>query len=320
MLKRAGTALVLLAVAAAASSAAEPPYPTRSVRLVVASTSGSGPDILARHVSGKLSELWGQQVIVDNRPGASGLIGAEIVAKATPDGHTLWMATMTQLISTTLFQRYVLSQDFAPVGRVANTVYVIAVSAGVEARSVAEFIAYAKSRPGKVLYASAGQGSTPHLCMEQFMSMAGIRMTQVPYKSTALALTDMLSGQIHATCSAAPPVHPFVKTGKVRLLGVTARTASPLVPGLAPIADTVPGFELVGWYSMMAPRGTPPRLVARINADLGKVLRAPDLQERLFALGAEPMPTSTAEFTAFLKQEHGRWSRVLKELDIRPTQ
>ena len=312
--------MLLPALAASALHAAEQPYPTRPVRMVVASTGGSGPDILARHVSSKLSDLWGQQVVVDNRAGASGLIGAEIVAKATPDGHTLWMATMTQLISTTLFQRYMLSQEFAPVGRVANTVYVIAVNAGVEARSVAEFIAYAKARPGKILYASAGQGSTPHLCMEQFMTMAGIRMVQVPYKSTALALTDMLSGQIQATCSAAPPVHPFVKTGKVRLLGVTARTATPLVPGLAPISDTVPGFELVGWYGLVAPHGTPPRLIARINADLGKVLRAPDLQERLYALGAEAAPSSTADFRAFLKHEHARWSKVLKELDIRPAQ
>jgi len=320
MVRRHLCGLLLLALAATSCLGAAPAYPTRPVRMVVASTSGSGPDILARHVSSRLAELWSQQIVVDNRAGASGLIGAEIVAKAAPDGHTLWMATMTQLISTTLYQRYVMSQAFAPVGRVANTAYVIAVSAGVEARSIPDFIAYAKARPGKVLYASAGQGTTPHLCMEQFMAMAGIRMLQVPYKSTALALTDMLSGQVQATCSAAPPVHPFVKTGKVRLLGVTTRAPTPLVPGLAPVADAVPGFELVGWYGLIAPPDTPRQLIARINADLGKVLKLPELEERLHALGAEAAPSSTADFAAFLQREHARWSKMLTDLGIRPAQ
>lgn len=312
-------AIALLPPLAAVESSAQA-YPQRPIRLVVATTAGSGPDNIARVIGARLTEAWSQQIVIDNRAGASGLIGAEIVARAVPDGYTLWLSTMTQLISTTLYNRLHVAKEFAPVGMIASTPYVIAVSAGIPVNSIAELLAHAKARPGKLLYGTGGVGSTPHLCMEMFNALAGIKTTHVPYKGSTLALTDMMSGQTHLTCAAAPVMHPFVKSGKVRILGVSTEAPTPLAPGVVPIRETVPGFMLVGWYGMLAPRGTPPQLIARVNDELQRALREPEIQQRLNALGAEAAPTSPVAFGGFLAKETERWSRVLREADIRPTQ
>ncbi len=220
---------MLLAILGAEANAQT--FPSRPIRMITATTAGSGPDVIARLLAQRLTESLGQQVVVDNRAGASGLIGAELVARAAPDGHTLWMATMTQLISTTLYQRFVLSKEFAPVGQVASTPFVIAVGSTMPIKSIAELIAYAKARPGHLLYGSGGQGTTPHLCMELFMSMSGTNMLHVPYKGSVLAFTDMMAGQVHATCAAAPTAAAAISTGKIRVLGVTTRVPTNLAPG-----------------------------------------------------------------------------------------
>ena len=225
---------------------------------------------------------------------------------------------MTQLISTTLYQRYLMTQDFAPVAMVASTPYVISVSTALPVNTLGEFIAHAKARPGQVMYGSGGQGSTPHLCMELFQSLAGIRLQHVPYKGSVVALTDMMGGQMHSTCAAAPAMPPFVQSGKVRSLAVTTRTATALAPGLAPVADTVPGYELVGWYGILAPRNTPKAVVARIDQSLAAVLRNPEVQARLVAVGAEANHADAAAFGAFLQKETARWSKVLKDANIKP--
>ena len=293
-------------------------YPSKPIRMMIATTIGSGPDVIARLLGTRLSELWGQQIVVDNRAGASGLIGAELVAKSAPDGYTLWMATMTQLISTTMYQKYMMTQDFEPVAIVASTPYVIAVSAALPVKTLAEFVAYAKARPGQVMYGSGGQGSTPHLCMELFQSTAGVQLSHVPYKGSVIALTDMMGGQMHATCAAAPAMPPFVQSGKVRSLGVTTRAPTPLAPGLPTVAEAVPGFELVGWYGVLAPRGTPKEIIARVNKGLADVLRNPEVQARLIAVGAEAAHASPAASGAFLQKETARWSKVLRDANIRP--
>ena len=313
----------LIAASAAASVACageSQNFPARPVRLVVATTSGSGPDLLARQIGARLAESWGQQVVVDPRPGASGLIGAELVARATPDGYTLWMITMTQLISTTLQQRFVVTREFAPVTMVATTPFVIATSAALPVNSIAELIEYAKQRPGKVLYGSGGHGSTPHLCMEIFQEMAGVKLLHVPYKGTTIAMTDMMGGQVHAACVAAPALQAFLKSGKLRALAVTTRSATPLVPKIPPVAQAVPGFELTGWYGVLAPRDTPKHIVARVNREIAKALAIPELQERLFALGAEASPSTPEEYGAFLRGEVARWGKVLKEAGIKPSE
>jgi tripartite-type tricarboxylate transporter receptor subunit TctC len=288
--------------------------------MVVAAAAGSGPDVIARHLGATLTEAWGQQIVVDTRPGASGLIGAETVAKAAPDGYTLWMATMTQLISTTMHAKFVMAKEFAPVGLVATTPFVLAASTSIPAKTVAELIELAKTRPGQLLYASGGEGTTPHLCMEILKRMAGIDLVHVPYKSTPLSMTDMMSGQIQLGCIAAPGLPAFVKSGKVRALAVTSVTRTPLAPGLAPVADAVPGYDLTGWYGLLAPRGTPPDVVSRINAAVVGALKNREFADRLLNLGAEAASSTPAEFGAFLHKETARWEKVLKETGIRAAQ
>lgn len=302
----------------ASAGAAEQPYPVKPIRMMTASTIGSGPDVIARLLGTRLTDLWGQQVVVDNRAGASGLIGAELVAKSAPDGHTLWMATMTQLISTTMYQRYMMTKDFLPVGMVGSTPFVIAISSTLPVKNMAEFIAYAKARPGQVMYGSGGQGSTPHLCMELLQNLSGIKLAHVPYKGSVIALTDMMGGQMHSSCAAAPALPPFVQGGKVRSLAVTTRAPTQLAPGLPVVAEAVPGYELVGWYGVLAPLGTPKEVVSKINKGLAEILRIPDVQARLVSVGAEAAHSSPAEFSAFLQRETERWGKVLREANIKP--
>lgn len=304
-------ASVLLLALAGGALAAEPPFPARPVRLIVSNTPGSAPDVIARLVAAKLTEAWGQQVVIDNRPGATGLIAAETLARAAPDGYTLWLNTMTQLISTLQAQRHMLAKDFAPVSLVASTPFVIVVGTSIPVKSLAEWIAYAKARPGELVYGSAGQWGSSHLCMESINTLAGLKLVHVPYKGSTLVLTDIVAGRIHAYCPAAPSLPMFA--GKVRALGVTYLKPTSLVPGVPPVADTLPGFELLGWYGLQAPLRTPRQLVSRINSDLVKVLKAPELQERLTAVGAEAVGSTPAEFGTFLQKETDRWEKVLRE-------
>ena len=308
--------LALFAVATAAPGAQS--FPAKPIRMMVATAIGSGPDVVARLIGSHLSEAWGQQVVVDARPGASGLIGAELVAKAAPDGYTLWMATTAQLISTTMYQRFLMATEFAPVSMVASTPYVIASSAALPVTSVAELIAYAKAKPGQVLYGSGGQGSTSHLCMESFQAVTGVKLTHVPYKATVLVLNDMVGGQMHLTCASAPVMPPFAQGGRVRSLGVTTLTRTALAPDLQPIADTVPGFQLIGWFGVVAPLATPKEIIAKLNAGIAQALKSAEVQKRLFAVGAEAAASTPAEFGVFLRNETARWGKILRESNIRP--
>lgn len=313
-------ASVLLAVSAsapaaerAASKDTASAFPARPVRLIVSNTPASPSDVIARLVAAKLSDTWGQQVVIDNRPGATGLIAAETTARAAPDGYTLWLNTMTQLISTLQAQRHVLATGYTPVSLVASTPFLIVVGPAVPVKSLTELIAYAKARPGQLAYASSGQWGSSHLCMEQFNSLAGIRLLHVPYKGSSLAMNDVVAGHIHVYCPGAPGVPAFAQTGKLRSLGVTYQKPTPLAPGVPPVSDTLPGFELLGWYGIVAPLQTPKPLVARINADLVKALRTPELQEQLVRVSAEAVGSSPAEFGTFLSKETARWEKVLRE-------
>ncbi|MDB5925562.1 MAG: extra-cytoplasmic solute receptor protein [Betaproteobacteria bacterium] len=288
-------------------------FPSRPVRMIVSNTPGSAPDVVGRLVGAKLTEAWGQQIVIDNRPGATGLIAAETLARAAPDGYTLWLNTMTQLISTLQYQRHMLAKEFAPVSLVASTPFVIVVPASLPVKSLAEWIAYAKARPGQLIYGSGGQWGSSHLCMEALTSMAGINLVHVPYKGSTIVLSDIVAGRIHAYCPAAPSLPAFAQTGKVRTLGVTYQKPTPLAPGVPPVADTLPGFELLGWYGLQAPLHTPSHIVSRINLDLVKALKSPELQERLFAVGAEAVGSTPAEFGTFLQKETERWAKVLRQ-------
>ncbi|MEI7679090.1 MAG: tripartite tricarboxylate transporter substrate binding protein [Betaproteobacteria bacterium] len=315
----ASAAMAAFVFAFAHAHAAEAPYPAKPIRIIIATTVGSGPDILARQIGAKLTQAWGQQVVIDPRAGASGMIGAELTANAAADGYTLWMATMSHVIATTMYQRLLLARDFAPITQVASTPYVIAVNAALPANSIAELIAYAKARPGAVLYGSAGQGSTPHLCIEAFKSMTATNLLHVPYRGAAPALTDLMSGHVQVSCVAAPAVQSFARSGKLRALGVTTLSRTPLAPDVPAVAESVPGYELVGWYGLLAPLGTPKNIVNKISSEIARALKTTEVQERLVSTGAEAVESSPAEFTKFLEKETLRWGKVLRDAGIKPT-
>jgi tripartite-type tricarboxylate transporter receptor subunit TctC len=263
-------------------------------------------------VAAKVSESWGQPIVIDNRAGATGLIAAETLARAAPDGYTMWLNTMTQLISTLQAQRLMLAKEFAPVTLVASKPFVIGVGSTVPAKTLTEWIAYARARPGQLIYGSAGQWGSSHLCMEAINTMAGLSLTHVPYKGSTLVLADLVAGRIHVYCPAAPSLPVFSQSGKVRAIAMTYQTPSPLVPGLVPVSDTLPGFELLGWYGLQVPLQTPKHIIAAINAGIVKTLRNPEIQEKLFAVGAEAVGSSPGEFDGFLRRETDRWEKVLR--------
>jgi tripartite-type tricarboxylate transporter receptor subunit TctC len=285
--------------------------------MVTPTAAGSGSDVVARIISVRLADVLGKQVVVDNRAGAAGMMAAELVARATPDGYTLGMTTLTQLLATVLYQRFPMDRDFLPVSRVGSTPFVIVASPALPVKSIAELIAYAKTRPGQILYASGGQGSTPHLCMEMFKRMAGVDLMHVPYKSSILAVTELGSGQVHLLCSAVPTLHATLQSAKARALGVSSRNPSTLAPGMSTIASSVPGFEMDGWYGVIAPMGTPRDIMAKLNATFNHVLNQPDVQEKLLSVGAEALPSTPVEFGAFLKSEMQRWTHVIRSAQIK---
>jgi tripartite-type tricarboxylate transporter receptor subunit TctC len=305
----------ILALNAAIAAAQQAAYPSRPVRLIVANAAGTGPDGVARLLAAKLAENWGQQVVIDNRPGATGLIAAETVVHAAPDGYTLWFPTMTHLVATMQAQRFPLAKDFTPIMMVGATVMVIVVSASLPVKSMAELVAYAKTRPGQLTYGSGGAFGSPHLCMESIKSIAGINMLHVPYKGTPQALTDLIGGRLDASCLAVTGLSPaFAQSGKMRTIAVTSLKPSRLTPGVPTVSEVLPGFELLGWYALQGPPKMARPLVAKINADVTKVLKSTEFQERLFALGGEPTPSTPEEFSAFLHKETARWDKTLRQL------
>lgn len=294
-------------------------YPSKPIRIIAAVAPGSGPDIIARLIGGKLTEAWRQPVVVDNRAGAAGNLGAEIAARAAPDGYTLLMVTASQTIAATLFPRlpYDLTRDFAPVGLLATTPYVLVVNNGVAATTVAELIALAKAKPGAVRYGSGGPGSPPHLAAEMLRSQAGVELLHVPYKSSAPALTELVAGQIHFVISVVSTVLPLTKSGKLRALAVTSAKRTLLAPELPALAETLPGYQLTGWYGLVVPVGAPREIVTRVNEASLRIVKSADVQERLTTLGAEAGGSTPADFAAHLRAEIQRLGKVVRESGAR---
>jgi tripartite-type tricarboxylate transporter receptor subunit TctC len=291
-------------------------YPTKPVRLVVPFPAGGTTDILARAVAQKLSEAWGQQVIVDNRPGAGGNIGSDLVAKSKPDGYTLLMGTVgTHAINPSLYKNmpYDHVKDFVPVILVAGVPNVLVVNPSLPVHSVPELIAYAKANPGKLNFASSGNGTSIHLSGELFKAMTGVEMTHVPYKGSAPALTDLIGGQVQLMFDNLPSSLPFIKAGKLRALAVTSGARAAALPDLPTLAESgLPGFEASSWFGVLAPAGTPRDIVAKLNGAIAGWLASPEAKEKLLAQGAIAAGGAPEDFARHIGAETSKWAKVVK--------
>jgi tripartite-type tricarboxylate transporter receptor subunit TctC len=296
-------------------------WPSRPVRVLVPFAAGAGiNDIMARLVGQHLGAGLGQPVVIENRPGVGGIAGTEAAAKAAPDGYTFLMTNVSLVTGAYLNARlpFDAQKDFVPVTLVATSPLMLVVHPSVAAKSVQELVALAKANPGRLTYGSGGVGSTPHLCAELFKSATGIDAVHVPYKGGAPALNDLVGGQLSFMIENVPGTLPFVKGGKLRALAITSARRSPLEPALPTLAEAgVPDYEVVGWNGLFAVAGTPPEIVARLHAEVGRVLRLAEVRERLAALGAEPVGGTPEAFGAFLRAERARWGRIIREKGIR---
>jgi tripartite-type tricarboxylate transporter receptor subunit TctC len=315
-------AFFLLAALLVSQAAQAQAWPNRPVRFLVPFAAGAGiNDIMARLVGQHLGAGLGQPVVIENRAGSGGIAGTEAAAKAAPDGYTFLMTNVSLITSAYLYSKlsYDPQKDLVPVTLVATSPLLLVVNPAVPAKSVQEFIAYAKANPGKLNFGSGGVGSTPHLSVELFKSAAGFDAVHVPYKGGAPALNDLIGGQISFMIENMPGTMPFVKQGKLRALAITSPRRSPLEPTLPTMAESgVAGYEVLGWQGLFAVAGTPHEIVARLQAEVAKALRLPEVRERLAGLGAEGVGSTPEEFAAFVRAEHARWGSVIREKGIRP--
>ena len=297
-------------------AAAQGAYPHKPIRMIVPYPPGGPTDVLGRIVAQKLSESLGQQVVVENRPGASGMIGAELVAKAAPDGYTLLTNASIHVINPSLYPKmnFDALRDFAPVSLIAQVPLILVVNPGLPVKSVQELIALGKAEPNRLNFGSSGNAAAPHLAGESFKIATGIQMQHVPYKGSAPALTDLIGGQVQLIFDSMPSAMPHVKSGKIRALAVTTAKRSPTVPDLPTIAESgVPGFDISTWYGVWAPAGTPKDIVNKVSAEIAKALQQPAVRERLAALGAEPVGNTPEEFAAYCQSELAKWSKIVRE-------
>jgi tripartite-type tricarboxylate transporter receptor subunit TctC len=294
-------------------------YPDRPVRLVVGFPPGGAADILGRIAAQQLTTGLGQQVIVDNRGGAGGLIATEITARANPDGYTLLFTSIPHVINPHLYRKvsYDALKDFVPVIQFVSVPLMMAAGPSVPAKTVKEVIAAAKAKPGQINYGSGGSGSSSHLAMELFKSMAGVDLVHVPYKGTGPMITDMLGGQLGLTIASAVPLSPQVRAGKLRGLGVTGPKRSAAFPDLPAIAETVSGYEVVNWFGVVAPAGTPKNVIARVNAELNKALKSPELVKTLGAQTAEAVGGTPDAFATVIRADYVKWGKVVKQSGAR---
>ncbi len=314
----AGLALGLSAIGLSASASALD-YPTRPVKFVVAYPPGGATDILARLIAQRLSERLGQQFIIENKPGAGNNIGTDSVAKAEPDGYTVLLVNPANYINTSLYTKLPFNfvQDIAPVAAFNRTANVMTVAKDVPATNVAEFIAYVKANPGKVNMASSGNGTSVHLSGEMFMAMAGVKMQHVPYRGAALAITDMLGGQVQVIFDNMPSIIQHIRAGSLKPLAVTTTERSQLLPDVPVVADTVKGYEASALFGMGAPKKTPPDIIAKLNAEVNAVLAEPAVKAKLVDLGGEPLIGSPEAFGKMIVAETEKWEKVVKAAGLK---
>ncbi|MFS8037923.1 Bug family tripartite tricarboxylate transporter substrate binding protein [Xanthobacter sp. AM11] len=313
--------LLLSSLICAATLAAAPveswaqTYPSKPLRLVVGYAPGGSTDQVARILGQKLSEELGQPVVVDNKPGAGATVASEFVARSAPDGYTLFMSTIANTINTTLYKRltFDFERDFAPISLVATVPNVLVLNPNVPAKTVKEFIALAKSKPGEIFFGSSGSGSSVHLTGELFNMVTGVKLTHVPYKGSGPATVDLISGQIQAMFDNLSTSLPFIKSGKLRALAVTSAKRSPAAPDIPTMAEEgLPECEVLSWFALVAPAKTPQPIIDRLNAATVKALNDPAIRQQFSALGADPVPSSPAELATFISSETAKWAKVVQ--------
>jgi tripartite-type tricarboxylate transporter receptor subunit TctC len=296
-------------------------YPNRPVRIIVPSSAGGGTDIVARIVAPELSKRLGQQVVIDNRPGAGTMIGMELASKAAPDGYTLLMGLSTLAINSALHKKvpYDPVRDFAPISVAVTSASILVVHPSVPVKTLKELIAFARARPGQMNYASAGTGTYPHMTYELFLSMAKLKMVHIPYKGTAPAMIDMLAGQVATMAATVLTGVPHIRAGRLRPLGITSRTRADVVPEIPTVAEAgLPGFESVQWYAVLAPANTPREIINRVHAELVQVLNTPEIRKRFAADAAYPVGNTPDEFARFIQTELTKWAKVARDAGIQP--
>jgi tripartite-type tricarboxylate transporter receptor subunit TctC len=314
------TKLAMAALACCSAAAQAQNFPAKPVRLIVPFAPGGSTDIVARVLGQKLNELWGQPVLVDNRAGGSTVIGTEIVAKAPPDGHTLLVTPAPFTIVPSLMPKlpYDPQKDFEPITLINTTPLVVVVHPGVPAKSIKELVALAKAKPGALNYGSSGSGGSNHLAGELFNAMAGVKMVHVPYKGNAPALTDLVGGHVDVVFNGLTSALPFIKSGKLRALGMTSLNRSATLPQVPTLDEQgLKGFQAVAWNGLTAPARTPKAVVDKINADVVKVVRAPELVEKLKAEGSDPVGSSVDAYAKFLRDEIAKWNKVIRFANIK---
>jgi len=316
------SACALLGAMIVSGSVAAQSYPSRPIRLVVPFTPGGTTDIIARVVGNRLGESMGVQVVIDNRAGAAGNIGAELAARAKPDGYTLFMGHIgTLAVNPALYAKlpYDPVKDFAPISMVTLVPNLLVVHPALPVKSVKELISLARARPGKLLYGSTGAGGTPYLAVEYFKLLAKVDLVEIPYKGAAPLTTDLIAGEIALTITGIPAVLPHVKSGRLKALAVSSAKRSPAVPDLPTLSEAgLPDYEATAWYGILAPAGTPREIVAKLNAEISGGLRHPEVADRLLAEGAEPGGSTPEQFAAFIRAETTRWAAVIKATGVKP--
>ncbi|MGE5525429.1 MAG: tripartite tricarboxylate transporter substrate binding protein [Rhodospirillaceae bacterium] len=324
-LRRCATAFATVGCVAATflplTTASAQQYPTRPVRLIVPFAAGGGSDVVARGIAYKLTEMWGQQVVVDNRPGAATILGTDLAAKAPPDGYTLLLASASYSINPSLHKKlpYETLKDHTPVTQTAFQPYVLVVHPSVPAHNVKEFLALARAKPGTLNFGSPGSGSGGHLAVEHFRLVTKTNMVHVPYRGGAPALTDLIAGQLQFMFPTVLAVAPHAKTGRLRSLAVSSAKRSVAMPELPTIAESgVPGFEAVSWNGVMTPAGVSASIIAKLQKDIAQALQSPDVRDKLAADGAEPVGSTSEEFTKLIKRDVDKWAKVTKAAGLKP--
>jgi tripartite-type tricarboxylate transporter receptor subunit TctC len=315
-----GAGVYAIALCAAALDCAAQNFPAKPIRIINTTSAGGPAELTARLIGQKFTDAWGQQIVVDTRTGAAGVIGAELVARAAPDGYTLLLGSGSSMVIAPLVQKsipYDPRHDFAPVGIVVMAPFLLVAHPSVPAKTVPEFVAAAKARPGFYNFGSAGTGSTAHLGAEQLKHLAGIDIRHVPYKGALPAAADLAAGQVQILFNSMATALPHVNAGRINLLATGATTRSPLIPNTPTLAETYPGVEVVTWYGLIAPAKTPRAVVQKLNAEIARALASPELIARFAALGLDPHPCTPDALAAYLRDEREKWGRIVTLAGVR---